>query len=62
MVDQGQKGLSLLDVIKSQMERAEQYKAERMATSLADRTQAALRASENQQRANRASEARETIR
>lgn len=62
MVDQGQEGLSLLDVIKSQMERAEQYKAERMATSLADRTQAALRASENQQRADRASEARETIR
>lgn len=62
MVDQGQEGLSLLDVIKSQMERAEQYKAERMATSLADRAQAALRASENQQRANRASEARETIR
>ena len=62
MVDQAQEGLSLLDMIKSQMERAEQYKAERMTESLADRTQAALRASENQQRADRDSEARETIR
>lgn len=62
MVDQTQEGMSLLDVIKSQVERAEQYKAERTTESLADRTQAALRASENQQRADRASEARETIR
>ena len=62
MVDQTQEGMSLLDVIKSQVERAEQYKAERTPESLADRTQAALRASENQQRADRASEAREAIR
>lgn len=62
MVDQAQEGMSLLDAIKSQVERAVQYKAERMTESLADRTQAALRASENQQRADRASESRETAR
>ena len=62
MVDQAQEGMSLLDAIKSQIERAVQYKAERMTESLADRTQAALRASENQQRADRASESRETAR
>lgn len=62
MTDQAQEGKTLLQIISSQIECANQYKSERMYPSLAERSQEAMRAAENQQRTARANEARETAR
>ncbi len=59
MVDQLQEGMTLLDIVKAQIGEAGRYKSERMEPSLATKAQEALRASENQHRADRAQEARD---
>lgn len=62
MVDQSQEGKTLLQIISEQIEAANRYKEERLMPSLAERTQDAMRAAENQQRTARANEARESVR
>ena len=62
MIDQSEEGKTLLQVISSQIEAANRYKEERLMPRLADRTQGAMRASENQRRAERSNEAHEAAR
>ena len=62
MIDQSEEGKTLLQIISSQIEAANRYKEERLMPRLADRTQDAMRASENQRRAERPNEAREAVR
>lgn len=61
MIDQSQDGLTLLEVIKAQIEAANRYKSERL-PSLSAQTQEAVLASANQQKAERAAEARSNAR
>lgn len=60
-VDQGQDGQTLLGVINAQIEAANRYKSERL-PSLSEQTQEAVLASANQQKAERAAEARTNVR
>lgn len=61
MVDQSQEGATLLDVIKAQIEATKRYEMDHPA-SLSERSQDAVLAAANQQKAERASDVRATVR
>lgn len=61
MTDQSQEDRTLLEVIKAQVEEANRYKSERI-PSLSERTQEAVLASANQQKTERAADARANAR